>query len=281
MLRCGLYLPNFGAFGDARTLAALAADAEAAGWDGFFVWDHVARPPPPMDVVDPWVALAAIALATTRMRIGALVTPLPRRRPWQVARATASIDRLSGGRLVFGAGIGSGRSVEWEDLGEETDPPTRGAMLDEGLAVLAGLWAGAPFSFEGAHYRVQQARFLPKPLQTPRIPVWIGGRWPNRRPFRRAARWDGMFAEFPEAGDELAQLREAVDYVRGQRAKDEVFEVAHATAPQHVDLAAFARAGVTWWLARVDPRQFGGSWEGPWPMDAMRDFVGAAPPRRA
>ncbi len=281
MLRCGLYLPNFGAFGDARTLAALAADAEAAGWDGFFVWDHVARPAPPMNVVDPWVALAAIALATTRMRIGALVTPLPRRRPWQVARATASIDRLSGGRLVFGAGIGSGRSVEWEDLGEETDPPTRGAMLDEGLAVLAGLWAGAPFSFEGAHYHVDRAHFLPKPLQTPRIPVWIGGRWPNRRPFRRAARWDGMFAEFPEADDELAQLREAVDYVRGQRAKDEAFEVIHATAPQHVDLAACARAGATWWLARVDPRRFGGSWESPWPMDAMRDFVGAGPPRLA
>jgi len=146
----GLYLPNFGAFGDARRVAELAADAEAAGWDGCFIWDHIARPFV-TDLVDPWVALAAIAQRTTRIRFGALITPLARRRPWQVARATVSIDRLSGGRLVFGAGIGSGRRVEWDDFGEAPDARTRGAMLDEALQVLSGLWSGQPFAFEGRH----------------------------------------------------------------------------------------------------------------------------------
>lgn len=120
VLKCAVYLPNFGALGSARTLAQLAAEAEAAGWDGFFIWDHIARPIA-IDMVDPWVALAAIAMRTTTIRIGALVTPLPRRRPWKLARETSSLDHLSGGRLVVGVGSGSsgGRAVEWRSFGEE------------------------------------------------------------------------------------------------------------------------------------------------------------------
>jgi alkanesulfonate monooxygenase SsuD/methylene tetrahydromethanopterin reductase-like flavin-dependent oxidoreductase (luciferase family) len=143
-VKYGLYLPNFGPFGDARVLAELARDAERAGWDGFFLWDHVARPGAP-PVVDPWIALAAIAVATERVRIGALVTPLARRRPWKVARETVSLDRLSNGRLVFGAGLGSsgGAEVEWAGFGEETDLARRAGMLDEGLEILTGLCAAS------------------------------------------------------------------------------------------------------------------------------------------
>ena len=129
-MKFGIYLPNFGPYGDARVLAGLAQDAENAGWDGFFIWDHIAGWDLPM--VDPWVALAAIACGTYRIRIGTTVTPLPRRRPWKVTREAVSIDHLSGGRLTLSVGIGGGKS-EWAQLGEETDLVKRGAMLDEAL----------------------------------------------------------------------------------------------------------------------------------------------------
>jgi alkanesulfonate monooxygenase SsuD/methylene tetrahydromethanopterin reductase-like flavin-dependent oxidoreductase (luciferase family) len=145
-MKFGIYLPNFGPFGDARVLADLAREAENAGWDGFFIWDHIAGGNLP--IVDPWVALAAIAIATRKIRIGTTVTPLPRRRPWKVAREAVSIDHLSGGRLTLGVGIGLG-DAEWAHLGEETDLKKRGAMLDEGLSVLIGLWSGEPFSYAG------------------------------------------------------------------------------------------------------------------------------------
>ena len=177
-MKFGLYLPNFGAFGEARRLADLAREAEEAGWDGFFIWDHVARDYD-TPIVDPWVALAAIAMSTRRMQIGALVTPLPRRRPWKVAREAVSVDRLSGGRLVFGAGIGSGNVAEWERLGEETSARVRARMLDEGLALLARFWTGEAYDFDGEHYRVGEARFLPTPVRPSGIPVWVASMWPS------------------------------------------------------------------------------------------------------
>lgn len=279
-ISCAVYLPNFGAFGDARRLAEIALDAEGAGWDGFFLWDHIARPYA-VDVVDPWVALAAIAVATKRIRIGALVTPLARRRPWKVARETVSIDRLSGGRLIFGAGLGSGRAVEWDDLGETADVRTRAMMLDEALEVLTGLWRGERFSYEGRSYHVRDAQFAPVPVQTPRIPIWIAGHWPNRPPFRRAARWDGVFPEFPHGGDEAAQLKEAVQYVRAERASAHPFDVVYSSAPRATGdhLATYAAAGATWWLARIEPQHFGGTWQGAWPAAAMRACIAAGPPR--
>ncbi len=127
-MRYGIYLLNFGPFGTARAVARLASEAEAAGWDGFFLWDHVAGYEQPY--VDPWIALAAAALATTRIRIGTTVTPIPRRRPWKLAREAASVDELSDGRLILGVGTGLGQA-EWGDLGEETDPRMRGLMLDD------------------------------------------------------------------------------------------------------------------------------------------------------
>jgi alkanesulfonate monooxygenase SsuD/methylene tetrahydromethanopterin reductase-like flavin-dependent oxidoreductase (luciferase family) len=265
----GLYLPNFGPFGEARALVELAALAERSGWDGFFLWDHINRPGAPA-VVDPWIALAAIAVATERIRFGALVTPLARRRPWKLARESASLDRLSNGRLVFGAGLGSagGAEVEWADLGEETDLARRGAMLDESLAVLTGLWSGEPFDFAGTHYRVRGARFLPTPLQRPRVPIWLAAYWPNRAPLRRAARFDGVFGLFRDgAPADVAQLAEAVAYVRALRASDAPFDVVHLVEAA-TPIEPYARAGATWLLERVAPDA---------PPERTRERIAAGP----
>ncbi|MBN2304757.1 MAG: LLM class flavin-dependent oxidoreductase, partial [Anaerolineae bacterium] len=210
---------------------------------------------PVLNTVDPWIALAAIAMSTGRIKIGTTVTPLPRRRPWKVARETVSLDRLSGGRLVLGVGIGLGE-LEWDNLGEESDPKVRGPMLDEALDVLAGLWRGEPFSYEGRFYRVKDAHFIPAPVQQPRIPVWVGGFWPNKAPMRRAARWDGVFPLFYELeGDEVAHLRDTVAYVREHRDSDAPFDVIAMGStfdadpvPAAATVARYAEAGATWWL---------------------------------
>ncbi len=271
-LKYGLYLPNFGVFGDARLLAELAAFAERAGWDGFFLWDHVARPGAP-PVVDPWIALAAIAVATERVRIGALVTPLARRRPWKVARETVSLDRLSAGRLVFGAGLGSsgGAEVEWAAFGEEGDLARRAAMLDEGLAVLAGLWSGERFGFAGTHFSVRDACFRPTAVQRPRIPVWIAAYWPHRRPLLRSVGWDGLFALFPDgAPRDVGQLAQAVAYVRERRAPEAgPFDVVYLGEPTGSP-EPYARAGATWWLSRVTPEST---------LEPIRALIARGPPR--
>jgi alkanesulfonate monooxygenase SsuD/methylene tetrahydromethanopterin reductase-like flavin-dependent oxidoreductase (luciferase family) len=259
-MQFGINIPNFGPCGDSRFLAELAHDAEQAGWDGFFIWDHITREDAP-PLVDPWIALAAIAMHTKRIRIGALVTPMPRRRPWMVARQAAALDHLSGGRMVLGVGSGH-RHVEFGDLGEESDAKRRGEMLDEGLDILAGLWRGEPFSFEGKHYTLQNAHFLPPPLQQPRIPVWVAGFWPNKRPFRRAARWDGVFAipreQDPGPGPPIDFIYQVRNYIQSHRQSDTPFDVlVHGATPgDDPDRAAeiitpYAEAGVTWWQERI------------------------------
>lgn len=294
-MRCGIYLPNFGAWGDARAVAETAREAEAAGWDGVFLWDHVDRDFR-TDVVDPWVALAAAAMATRTVKLGALVTPIARRRPWKLARETVSLDRLSDGRLVFGAGLGSagGARAEWAAFGEEMDPGRRARMLDEGLDVLVALWSGEPVSADGDCFRVATDGFRPTPLQQPRIPVWIAGGWPARRPFRRAARWDGAFPLFGwrgAAGDHLDAARDCIAFLREERGRNalpwEGFDVVHLSAPTPGDdpargaeiAAPFAEAGVTWWLERITPDEFGAEWAGPWPGEAMNERVRQGPPR--
>ncbi len=287
-MKFAVYVPNFGPYGDARVLADLARDAENAGWDGFFTWDHIAgggRWPDRM--VDVWVALAAVALQTTRIRIGALVAPLPRRRPWKLARETVSVDHLSGGRLIFAAGIGGGEA-EFEHLDEQADPRVRGAMLDEGLDVLTGLWRGEPFSYDGAHYQVRDTLFLPPPLQQPRIPVWIAANWPHPRPLERAARWDGVVPGFGlRQDDDLDKLRACVRTIRDQRASDEPFDVTFSGRPTPGDdpvraaemVAPYAAAGATWWLEMLTPVIYGGRWtDEVWPVEALRERVLQGPP---
>jgi alkanesulfonate monooxygenase SsuD/methylene tetrahydromethanopterin reductase-like flavin-dependent oxidoreductase (luciferase family) len=187
-MRYGVSVPPFGPYGDPRDLAGLAARTEAAGWDGFFVWDHMIYDPSFHPIADPWIGLAAVALRTRRLTIGTMVTPLARRRPWKVARETVSLDRLSGGRFVLRAGLGDPAQWEFGFFGEETDARVRAAKLDEALAVLAGLWTGEPFRFAGRHYSIAEVTFNPAPVQRPRIPVWVGGWWPqhgHRTPGRR------------------------------------------------------------------------------------------------
>jgi alkanesulfonate monooxygenase SsuD/methylene tetrahydromethanopterin reductase-like flavin-dependent oxidoreductase (luciferase family) len=287
-MKYGLYLPNFGAFGDARLLGELARAAEQAGWDGFFIWDHIARAWTP-PVVDTWVALTAIALSTTRIRFGPLVTPLPRRRPWKLARETASLDQLSGGRLILGVGTGGlgGLTVEWENFGEELDLRTRAEMLDEGLDILTGLWRGRPLSYAGKHYQIKATEFTPIPVQSPRIPIWIGGNWPHKAPFRRAARWDGMIPQVdPKEGDERSQIKAAIQYVQEKRQSEETYDIVFSTSllpgnrtiPLGERISQYAEIGITWLLEQLYPQHFGGEWQGNWPVEAMRHRILQGPP---
>ncbi|NIM95077.1 MAG: TIGR03619 family F420-dependent LLM class oxidoreductase [Anaerolineales bacterium] len=284
-MKFGIYLPNFGAYGDARVLANLAQDAENSGWDGFFIWDHIAGWTLPM--VDPWVALAAVAVSTHRIRIGTTVTPLPRRRPWKLAREAVSIDHLSGGRLTLGVGIGGGKA-EWAHLGEQPDLKKRGAMLDEALSVLVGLWSGEPFSYAGQYYHIENAHFLPKPLQQPHIPIWVGGIWPNKAPFRRAAKWDGAFPlfEVEENEQELAQLDDMVRYLSKHRKHEQPLEIiimgvtADAESKEVVNLVEQrADLGATWWLESITPFRSGKGYEDEWPVDSMRERILQGPPQ--
>ncbi len=283
----GLYLPNFGAFGDARLLADLAWEAEQSGWDGFFLWDHINRAWV-TEVVDTWVALTAIALNTTTLRFGPLVTPLPRRRPWKLARETASLDRLSAGRLVLGVGTGGlgGLVKEWENFGEELDLRARAEMLDEGLDILNGLWSGEPFTYAGKHYQVKDTQFIPAPIQSPRVPIWVAGNWPHRPPFRRAARWDGMVPQVdPKQGDELTQLRQAIQDTFEQRKNDTAYDIVYSASlpadnPAQLAerVAQYAEVGITWLSEQLYPQHFGGEWQGTWPVEAMRQRIQQGPP---
>ncbi len=281
MARRALFAPNFGrGFGDPDGLVALATAAERAGWDGLFLWDHVV-PGPGLATADPWVALAAIAAATERLVIGPMVTPLPRRRPWQVARACVSLDRMSGGRLVLGVGIGSGRTTEWDQLGEQTDPRVRGAMLDEGLAVLDPLLRGEAVDHAGTHYRVRAEPFEPPSIQRPRIPVWVAGYWPNRKPLRRAARFEGVFPLL-DSPDELRGALAVVDEARdAEHARAGAHDVLVTLVPEPGRPAGrldpWREAGATWIGETLVPEHFGGGWGRAWPEAAIRDYVDAGP----
>jgi alkanesulfonate monooxygenase SsuD/methylene tetrahydromethanopterin reductase-like flavin-dependent oxidoreductase (luciferase family) len=249
-MKFAINLPNFGPFGDPRLMADLAREAEAAGWDGFFIWDHVMwTDPVNHPVTEPWVTLAAIACATTRIRLGPMITPLPRRRPWQVARQAVTLDQLSGGRLALGVGIGGDWFGDYSRFGEPADDRTHGEQLDEALEVLVGLWSGEPFSYAGKHYTVRDTQFLPKAVQ-PRIPIWVAGVWPGTKPFRRAARYDGA-APIGRGGDgdiNPGSIRDLLEYIRPHRVSDRPFDVVLAGPPRSTEeYAAFAAAGATWY----------------------------------
>lgn len=282
-VRCAVGLPNVGEYGDPRLLVELAQAAEAAGWDGAFVWDHVAYREDGWPVADPYVTVAAIAARTERIRLGVLVSAVARRRPSKLARELASLDVLSEGRLVVGAGLGSQGEQEFAAFGEDPDPKVRARKLDEGLAIVDGLWRGEPFAFAGEHLRADARQaFLPRPVQRPRPPVWIAGRWPAKPGFRRAARWDGAFPTFADlprdATPEPAQLAEVLAFVREQRAAagidaavpyDLVVE-GLSDGPDAARLTAYADAGLTWWIEKL------GWFRGP--LDQMRERIAAGPP---
>jgi alkanesulfonate monooxygenase SsuD/methylene tetrahydromethanopterin reductase-like flavin-dependent oxidoreductase (luciferase family) len=230
-------------------LVELAVASEAAGWDGFFVWDHVMhRVDGPY--VDAWIALAAIAARTERIRLGPLVTPVPRRRPWKLAREAVSVDHLSGGRLVLGVGIGTDHSREFTAFAEPGDDRTRAELLDESLEIITRLWTGEVVSYRGRHHSVDGVRFLSRPLQQPRIPIWCGAHWPNRRPLRRAARYDGVVPIGDLPPDALATL---VGELRTARGGDAPLDIAIPSWTASAPPAAYEPAGATWWLEAFLP----------------------------
>lgn len=278
-MKHGIDLPPFEEYSDPRTMAVLAYEAEQAGWDGVFTWDHLwLGSSSPM--VDPWVALSAIASRTERVRIGAMVTPVARRRPWQLARTTISLDHLSNGRLTFGAGLGDPAESEFASFGEEADDKLRAKKLDEGLDVLAGLWSGEEFRYAGEHFRIDGVTFRPTPVQRPRIPVWIGGQWPNQAPFRRAARWDGAIPIMDNGNTPITpdHLRRIGRLIAAHRVDDAPFDMIASIGSPMSDrsglderLSSMGEAGLTWAIYGF------GSWVGT--FTECRARIRQGPPR--
>lgn len=262
-MRYAVDIPNFGRWADPREVARLAQDVEAAGWDGLAIWDHILVQDG-MDVGDPWIALAAAGQVTERIELISAVTPLPRRTPWKLAREVVSLDHLTNGRIVLGVGIGWPDDPEFTRFHGPLDHRIRADMLDEGLTILEGLWTGEPFSFQGTHYQVEESQFRPTPVQQPRVPIWVAGMWPNRRPFRRAARHEGAIPIFlDDDGDFTAPtpalVRAVADYVAeaGGEPAERDLAITGMTLGRAdgatLDLSAMADAGATWWLEQFVP----------------------------
>jgi alkanesulfonate monooxygenase SsuD/methylene tetrahydromethanopterin reductase-like flavin-dependent oxidoreductase (luciferase family) len=249
-LRSGLFLPLFDELADPATVARLSLEAEQAGWHGLFVWDHVRWPPPVLAVADPWITLAAVATATERIRLGPMVTPLARRRPVKVARETATLDQLSGGRFTLGVGLGSDEfGREYSITGEELDARQRGQMLDESLGILTAAWSGEPVQHRGEHYTVDGMRFLPRPVQRPGVPVWVAGFYGKPRPLRRAARYQGFIPVNLQHPDQLAEIVADLTALRraAGTAGTQPYDII-AVLPPGGDPSPYAAAGATWWL---------------------------------
>ncbi|GAC1347681.1 MAG: LLM class flavin-dependent oxidoreductase [Ktedonobacteraceae bacterium] len=259
-MQYGFIIPG----GDVQTIVKLASEAEAAGWDGVFYWDGIYIKEVG-SMYDPWVLLAAIAMRTQRVRIGAMLTPLSRRRPWKVARETATLDHLSNGRLILPVGLGAIDDGGFAKVGEATDRKLRAQLLDEGLEILTGLWSGQPFSFHGQHYHVEEMTFLPPPVQSPRIPIWTVGVWPRMKSMQRVLRYDGLlpaklnadgsFAEVTPADIQAMQV-----YITQHRSSTTPFDIVMEGETPGNDrqkaneiIRPYADAGATWWIeARWD-----------------------------
>ena len=269
--------------GEPREQVELARAAEGAGWDGVFTWDgiHVGDD---VDTFDPWVLLGAMALATERVRLGAIISPLSRRRPWKVARETTTVDRLSNGRLVLPVGLGAVDDRGITGFGEAPDRRTRAERLDEALEILAGLWSGEPFGYTGRHYRFEPLAFRPTPVQRPRIPIWVVGAWPSARSMIRGLRYHGHLPYWlartsglarPEGPAQLAEMR---DWIGARRSLAD-FDIVMDGTTSATDAAAaaaavqpWAEAGATWWIesdwSDFDPK-------------TMRRRIEAGPPHAA
>jgi alkanesulfonate monooxygenase SsuD/methylene tetrahydromethanopterin reductase-like flavin-dependent oxidoreductase (luciferase family) len=263
----GLSLPNGGPWSDARTLAELAQLAEDSGWNGVFLEDYIVwQSDQRVPTHDPWIALAAMAMQTKHLRLGTHVTPIARRRPWKLAREAVTLDDLSNGRVILGVGLGdTGESVmpdiSFTHFEEKIDPKQRSQMLDEALDILSGLWSGEPFRYDGQYYQVKEVTFLPRPVQSPRIPIWIGGGLPLKGPMQRAARWDGMCPYKHKSHylmpDDIRTLR---DFVLRERGSLQGYDIAVGGSARDSNweeeserIRSLAEAGVTWWTEYIPP----------------------------
>jgi alkanesulfonate monooxygenase SsuD/methylene tetrahydromethanopterin reductase-like flavin-dependent oxidoreductase (luciferase family) len=272
-MRHGLSIPNFA---EPEHLIEVAEAADLRGWDGFFLWDHiVVSQEAPVPVSEPWTVLAAAATATRRIRLGTLVTPVARRRPWVLARQVTTVDHLSGGRAILGVGLGVPPEVEYGALGEDPDQKTHAARLDEGLEIIDALWSGEPVNHDGPHHRLDNVTFLPRPVQRPRVPIWSGASLPARGGVRRAARWDGIV---PMYATEQAMRAPTPDEVAGvvaeiesRRGTGTPFDVAvWVIDPGPALRKEYEQAGATWLIEGPAP--------GPtWLADALA-VAGSGPP---
>ena len=250
-MKYGVYISNFAIEGNPNKLVELAVAAEDAGWNGFFMWDHnyVGKD---YLIADPWITLAAIAAQTENIRIGTTVTPLPRRRPQNVAREVATLDILSKGRFILGVGLGGSSDNDYGKFGEYVDLKERAEKLDESLAILEGLWSGKPFSFSGKHYTIDDVSFNPRPIQRPRVPIWCAGTWPIKAPFRRAARYDGVFPLGIEDLD-FDAYSNIVNYVKKHRGSIKDFDIVmmgQTTGDAERDswIDEYKATGATWYV---------------------------------
>ena len=256
----GLFVAPFDALADPRAVGDLAAAAEAAGWDGFFVWDHLLYGERVAEIADVWTCCAAVAMRTERLLFGPMVTPLARRRPQVVARQAASLAVLSGGRFVLGLGLGDDWVGEFSSFGDEPDPRVRGRMLDEGLDVLTALLSGAPVDRRGDHYVARGVRFRPAPA----VPIWLAGRYGNRAPLRRAARHDGFFVIGLDGPGDLDEVTAAL----AEHSPPADFEVVVDLRPEQ-DPAPWMGRGAAWVLTRIGPFDLD--------LDQVRRIVEAGP----
>ena len=269
--------------GEAREQVELARSAEAAGWDGVFTWDgiHVGDD---LETYDPWALMGAMAMVTERVRLGAMLTPPSRRRPWKLARETTTVDRLSTGRLILPVGLGAVDDRGVTGLGEAADRKIRAERMDEALEILIGLWSGEPFAYDGRHYQFEPMAFRPTPVQRPRIPIWVVGLWPSERSMSRILRYDGLLPYWPAQTTGLArpqepdQLAEMRDWI-GARRSLEGFDIIMEGATPADDAASaaamvkpWADAGATWWIES--------DWSN-WDPAVMRRRLEAGPPRSA
>jgi alkanesulfonate monooxygenase SsuD/methylene tetrahydromethanopterin reductase-like flavin-dependent oxidoreductase (luciferase family) len=250
-----LTIPPYGDLADPAALVDIAITAERAGWDAVFLWDHVLRrPTDPQETADPWVAMAAMAVATERVRLGPMVTPITRRRPIKLARECTTLDHLSGGRLTLGLGLGVDTTRELSAFGEVVDARERGARLDEGAELLTRLWSGEEVDFHGEHFIADRVTALPRPAQRPRIPMWFAARGSARKPVLRAARYDGLFPIEVNETD----LRAMLDFVVEERGSLDGFDVI-ARPTEEMSYRLLEDLGVTWAVtgpAPGDPAAF-------------------------
>jgi hypothetical protein len=276
-MQYGFIIPG----GDIHTIIELAQEAEAAGWDGIFYWDGIyiegAGP-----MYDPWITLAAIAMHTERIRVGAMLTPPSRRRPWKLARETVTLDHLSHGRLILPVGLGALDDGGFTKVGEVTDRKLRAQLLDECLEILTGLWSGQPFSFQGEHYHVEEMTFLPPPAQSPRIPIWVVGAWPRKKSMQRTLRYDGLLPAKinPDgSGGQVtpSDIQDMKAYISEHRTQSTPFDIVwegETPGDNHEQVSAiilpYVEAGITWWLES--------RWGHPLRLEEARTRIQQGPP---
>ncbi len=264
-MRHAIFIAPFGPLSDPHRLTTVAEAAEAHGWDGVFLWDHMLRPrAETLDIADTWVSLAAMAVATDRIALGPMVTPITRRRPQKLAREAATLDHLSGGRVILGLGLGVDSGRELTAFGEIGDARVRASRLDEGAALLSALWTGEEVVHRGEHFTADGVILRPRPVQQPRIPLWFAARGDALAPVRRAARYDGLFP-IDVGADQYARM---IDVVRAERGTLDGFDVAVRVEPGD-PTPGWALETATWTLHGFGPVE---------PADRVLAVITAGPP---